>query len=183
MAKDYSITFGGGNDKRNTWTNWQLIPESPPVVPRPKPKTNYLEIPGRVRGPLDMTTVPFGRQTYERITGSWSFALRDDYWYAPNRKAMENEICGWLNGRYTRVCLEEDPSHLFYGRFTVDPPSGGKGPFVFVINFDLEPVRYNLDNSADRSWLPDVSSWIDTGDLPDGIRSITDAEIRALFGR
>lgn len=177
----YSITFGAGNDTRNTWTNWNLLPESPPVVPTPKPKTNYVDIPGRVKGPIDMTAVPFGRQTYERITGSWNFIMADDYWHNATRFATFEQIRKWLHGRVTRMVLEEDQSHFYFGRFTVDPPSSGMGPFVVRINFDLEPIRYNPDNSADTNWLPDVAGWIDSGGLPEGIESITDPEIHALF--
>ena len=44
----YSLTFvGDDNQSRNTYTDWNLIPESPPVVPTPSPKTNYVDIPGR----------------------------------------------------------------------------------------------------------------------------------------
>ena len=177
----YSITFGAGNDTRNTWTNWKLLPESPPVIPAPKPKTNYVDIPGRVLGPLDMTTVPFNRQTYERITGSWNFVLCDDYWHDADRKTAFNTIRSWLHGRVTRLVLEEDQSHRYYGRFTVDPPNSNVGPFVIRINYDLEPLRRNADDSPDASWLPDVQSWIDAGDLPEGIESITDSEINTLF--
>ena len=177
----YSITFGNVSDSKNTWTDWKLLPESPPVVPAPKPKPNYVDIPGRVKGPLDMTKVPFNRQTYERITGSWNFVLCDDYWHKANRFSAYELVRKWLHGRVTRMSLEEDPGHLFYGRFTVDPPESGIGPFVIRINFDLEPIRYNWDNSGDPTWLPDVQDWIDSGDLPDGIESITDPEIHALF--
>ena len=52
---------------------------------------------------------------------------------------------------------------------------------VIRINYDLEPLRYNLDNSADATWLPEVQSWIDSGDLPEGIESITDLEIHSFF--
>lgn len=178
----YSITFGTNEDSRNTFTNWGLLPESPPVIPTPKPKTNYIEIPGRVKGPLDMTKVPFGLQTYERITGSWNFVMYDDYWHTPTRFATFDAIRSWLHGRVTWMKLEEDPAHYYNGRFTVDPPGSAAGPFVVRINFDLEPVRYNSDLSVDSSWLPDVEDWIDSGDLPDGgIESITDPEIHALF--
>ena len=177
----YSITFGAGNDTRNTWTNWKLMPESPPVVPPPKPKTNYVDIPGRAKGPLDMTSVPFNHQQYERITGSWNFVICDDYWNNANRAQTYENVRSWLHGRVTRMKLEEDPQHLFYGRFTIDPPNSGSGPFVIRINFDLEPIRYNLDDSADASWLSDVQDWINSGDLPDGVSSITDTEINELF--
>lgn len=177
----YSITFGANDDTRNTWTSWNLLPESPPVIPPPRPKTNYVDIPGRVKGPLDMTKVPFNLQTYERITGSWNFVMADDYWHTPTRFTTFNAIQSWLQGRVTWMRLEEDPLHFYNGRFTVDPPSSSMGPFVVRINFDLEPIRYNADLSVDSSWLPDVQDWIDSGDVPEGIESITDSEIHALF--
>lgn len=185
----YSITFGKGSDAKNTWTDWKLLPESPPTVPSPKPKTNYVDIPGRAKGPLDMSKAPFNKQIYERITGSWTFVMHQDFWNTPNRKTGFEAIRKWLHGRVTRMKLEEDPAHLFYGRFTVDPPNSDRAPFAFQIGYDLEPVRYNTDGTADLDWLVDVTSWIDSGDgpvlPPDGtiyvVTSITDADIRALF--
>ena len=181
----YSITFGSGNDTRNTWTDWKLVPESPPVIPTPDPKTNFVDIPGRAKGALDMSTVPFGCQVYERMTGSWTFVMYDDYWNTPNRVAVFEQIRGWLHGKRTRIMLEEDQQHLFYGIFTVTPPQSGIGPFVVEINYDLEPVRYNLNGEADTTWLPDVSSWSGSGItppvVPGTIEPITDEEIEALF--
>lgn len=178
----YSITFGAGNDTRNTWTHWKLLPESPPVVPAPKPKTNYVDIPGRLEGPLDMSIVPFNRQPFERITGSWNFVICDDYWHNADRKTTYESIRHWLHARVTRMVLEEDQVHYYHGRFTVDPPNTGMGPFVIRINYDLAPLRYNLaDGTPDASWLPDIQSWIDAHELPEGITSITDAQIHELF--
>lgn len=179
----YSITFGTGNTTRNTWTNWKLLPESPPVVPPPKPKTNYVDIPGRARGPLDMSQIPFNRLNYERIIGSWNFIISDDYWHKANRKTAYENIRGWLHGKTTRMVLEEDVTHFFYGRFTVDAPNSGAGPFVIRITYDLEPLRYNVsNNTADTTWLPDVEaiSWSSSG-LIDDITPIQDSEIHNLF--
>ena len=150
----YSLTFvGDDNQSRNTYTDWNLIPESPPVVPTPSPKTNYVDIPGRTKGPIDLSTIIFNKLTYERVTGSWNFIMRDDYWYTPNRPVLFNTIRSWLHGRTANVTLEEDQSHYFRGRFTVDPPSGGQGPFVVRINFDLEPVRYHSNGVVDSSYV------------------------------
>lgn len=149
----YSITFGEGNNTRNTWTNWNLIPESPPVIPSPKPKTNYIDIPGRLRGPLDASLIPFGTQTYERITGSWVFVMRDDYWYTPNRKQIADTVRSWLHGKRTKIVFEDDPNHYYYGLFTVDCQNSAKGPFSVQIGYDLEPVRYNTNGTVDTSWI------------------------------
>ena len=88
----YSITFGEGNATRNTWTNWKLMPESPPVIPPPTPKTNYVDIPGRKAGPIDMTRIPFNRTSYDRISGSWDFILYEDYWTTPDPLATYNTV-------------------------------------------------------------------------------------------
>lgn len=149
----YSITFGEGSATRNTYTNWNLLPESPPVVPPPTPKTNYVEIPGRQRGPLDMTRVPFNRVTYERISGSWTFVLFEDYWHTANPKTTYETVRSWLHGRSTKMVLEEDPNHYFLGRFTVEPPNRTTSPFVMSIGYSLEPVRYNTDGSIDSNWV------------------------------
>ena len=179
----HSITFGDvQNDTRNTWTDWKLMPESPPVVPSPKPKTNYVDIPGRARGPIDASMLPFNRHTYERITGSFLFVMRDDFWYTPNPRNLFNAARGWLHGRRTQMRLEDEPDFIYYGMFTVEAPKLGQGPFALQIGFDLEPVRYNVDGSVDRSWLVDAASWADdTPYVPELITSITDPEIHELF--
>lgn len=150
----YSITFGEGNSTKNTWSDWNLIPESPPTIALPQPKTNYVDIPGRTKGPIDMSTVPFGHLTYERMTGSWAFVIRDDYWYDADRVLTFNTIRSWLHGKSTWVVLEEDPTHKFYGRFALVTPGSGQGLTEIQITYDLEPVRYNLDGTVDSTWLP-----------------------------
>ena len=181
----YSITFGIEQNCRNTWTDWKLVPESPPVIPSPKPKTNYVDIPGRAKGPLDLSKEPFDRQTYERITGTWTFVMYEDYWNTPNRNLLVNQIRGWLHGRVTRMKLEEEPNFLYYGRFTMEPPKAGMGPFAVQIGFDLEPVRFNLDGTADMTWLTDVADWAESGPIipPEGygITPISDEQIHDLF--
>ena len=149
----YSITFGDGNATRNTWTNWKLMPESPPVVPPPTPKTNYVDIPGRQAGPIDMTRIPFNRTSYDRISGSWDFILYEDYWTTPDPLATYNTIRSWLHGRVTKIVLEEDPTHYFMGRFTVEPGNRDRSPFSIRIGYNLEPVRYNSNGTADIIWI------------------------------
>ena len=156
----HSITFGASPNTKNTWTDWNLIPESPPVISAPKPNTNFVEIPGRIKGPIDASLIPFGHQTYERITGTWVFVMRDDYWHTPNPQNVYDTIRSWLHGKRTKIVLEDDSTHAFYGVFTVEAPQRSKGPFAIQITYDLEPVRYNSNGTVDTTWLPAVSSWV-----------------------
>ena len=144
----YSLTFGG---VKNTWTDWKLIPSTPPMVPPPEPNTNLVDIPGRRLGPLDLSLYPFNRITYQRITGSWDF-LRDTE-NINTRKTMYEVIRAWLHGKYTTVSLEEDPNHYYRGRFLVSVPKNGRGPTSISISYDLEPMRFNQNGSVDTTWI------------------------------
>lgn len=151
----FSVTFRSGAESRNTWLDWRLIPDTPPVVPPPEPVTNMVDIPGRQEGPIDMSKYPFGRLVYQRITGSWNFLREPDG--HEDRVQFYESIRGWLHGRECRVLLEEDMDHYYVGRLTVGPPSTGRGPQQITIGFNLMPVRYNAaDDSKDTSW---VSNW------------------------
>lgn len=144
----YSLTFGSA---KNTWDDWKLIPSSPPMVPPPEPYIDLVDVPGRAAGPIDLSTYPFGRLTYKRITGSWTF-LRDTT-HKTMRTEMYEEIRSWLHGRFTTVRLEEDPDHYYQGRFLVSAPQNSAGPTQIVISFDLEPRRFNNNGTADSSWV------------------------------
>ena len=179
---NHSITFGDGNNTRNTWTNWKLIPGSPPAVDPPTPKTNFIEIPGRIKGPYDASTIPFNRQTFERITGSWQFVMADDYWNTPNPRQVHAEIRRWLHSVRTKMVLEDEPGFFYYGLFTVEASDFSQGPFTIEISYDIEPVRYNSNGTADTTWIPEASSWVvDPPFVPGTVTPITDAEINDLF--
>lgn len=144
----YSLTFGGA---KNTWTDWKLIPSTPPMVPPPEPVTNLVDIPGRRLGPIDLSLFPFNRLSYQRITGTWDF-LRDTE-NINTRKTMYEAIRAYLHGKYTTVSLEEDPTHYFRGRFLVSAPKNSIGPTSISISYDLEPMRFNQNGTVDTTWV------------------------------
>lgn len=141
----YSLTFNVNGVSKNTWTDWKLIPDTPPVVPYPELNTTYVDIPGRSGGPLDLTGVPFNKLTYKRMTGSWNFLFEPTT--SSTRKNLYETLCQYFNGRVGKVTLEEDSTHYFKGRFTVGTPRTGQGPCQIQIGFDLEPVRYLVSNN------------------------------------
>lgn len=152
----FSITFGEEPETKNTWEDWKLIPATPPMIEAPEPNLNMVEIPGRTAGPIDLSKYPFGKITYQRIIGSWSFLTEPES--HAQRVTLYESIRRWLHGRTTRIILEEDPEHYYRGIFTVSPISTGSGPNQITISYNLEPVRYNvLDDTADSSWVSDWS--------------------------
>lgn len=151
----FSITFGMGTDACNTWDDWHLIPDSPPVIPAPEPNRRMVDIPGRPEGPIDLSRYPTGKLTYQRITGAWNFLI-DPNQDPSVRTSLYETIRGRLHGVTDTMFLEEDEDHYFVGFFTVDPPRTGKGPLQITIRYDLEPLRYNWeDDQPDSSWVND----------------------------
>ena len=145
----YSLTFGGA---KNTWTDWKLIPTSPPMIPPPQPNKNLVVIPGRTAGPIDLSRVPFGYLTYPRITGTWEFIRLEES--QTDRFTIYENIRKWLHGRTTTVVTEDDPTHYYQGIFTIEAPNSGANTVGIKIGYDLEPMRYNLaDDSVDTTFL------------------------------
>lgn len=150
----YSLTFKPDNNSahdRNTWDNWAIIPDSPPMVPPPELEPNYVDIPGRAAGPLDLTGIATAK-TYKRITGSWNFlkniTSRND------RVNLYETLRKFFVGRSMKVVLaDDDPNHYFVGRFTVTPPRAVQNPMSLTINYDLEPRRYNTNGTVDTTWI------------------------------
>lgn len=152
---NYSLTFKPDNNAshdRNTWTNWSLIPDSPPVVPFPELDRVMIEIPGRKSGPLDLTGVEIPK-SYKRITGSWTFYK--DITSKNDRTNLSETLRQFLHNKTMKVVLaDDDPNHYFVGNFTVTPPRAIQNPMSVTINFDLEPLRYNTNGTEDTSWAP-----------------------------
>ena len=153
----FSLTFGSDPNAKNTWEDWKLIPATPPMIAAPNPNTTLVDIPGRRQGPIDMSKYPFGRITYQRITGSWTFLFEPKG--HSDRVRKYEMIRKWLHGRTDKVRLEEDSRHYYMGRYTVSSISTGNGPNQITIGYDLEPLRYNTaDDTEDTEWLSD---WAD----------------------
>lgn len=152
----FSITFGRDPDVRNTWKDWGMIPDTPPMIPPPEPNLNLVEIPGS-NTTIDLSKYPTGKITYQRISGSWNFLIQPKG--HQNRVQLYEAVRKWLHGRSTIIRLEEDPLHYYKGIFTVGVPATGNGPNQINVGYSLEPMRYNVaDNTVDTSWVSDWAS-------------------------
>lgn len=136
---------------RNTWTDWRLIPTTPPMIFAPSPNKNLVNIPGRREGPIDMSRVPFGILTYPRITGNWEFIYEETS--EKTRYETYDAVRKWLNGRTTTVKNQDDPYHYFRGIFTVGNLNSNENTAEISISYDLEPIRYNQDGTEDTNYL------------------------------
>lgn len=145
----YSLTFANG--ERNTWEDWKLIAMEPPIIEPPAPNTNLVNIPGRLEGPLDLSTLPFGYLTYGRMSGTWNFIGEE--FDSHTRVRTSEDIRKWLHGRETTVMLEDDKFHYYKGRFSVSAPKSNDTSFEISIGYNLEPRRWNIDGTVDTDFL------------------------------
>ena len=148
----YSLTFTDGNVSKNTLTDWGLTPETPPTIPPPTPVTNFVDIPGRPEGPLDLSRQPWGRLMYTRMSGSWNFLK--ELTSKTDRKTTYEAIRSWLHGRSCKVTLEDDPDHYFVGMFLVGEEKSGRNMLQVSINYNLVPIRYRTsDDEEDANYV------------------------------
>ena len=165
--RDYSITFykiGDKNTRYNTKDTWSLIPDSPPMVPPPERITNYLEIPGRVEGPLDLSDISSSYRTYySRVTGSWTFyrdISEDAGLIIPTRESLFAGMRYALHGRRMKIVLPGDTDTYYYlGRLSVGLPTGTRNPLTITIGYDLDPLRYKeSDGTVDIEYMKSLNS-------------------------
>lgn len=143
----YSLTFtNSSGEKKNTWADWRLIPSSPPQVEPPEPYTNFVEVPGRAGGPIDLTEALTGAPSFQMSEGTWDFIADDE---ALPRPILFQELKKFLHGQRLRMELEEDPYHYYEGRFGVASPRTGRGSNIYSISYNISPVRYKMDGTAE----------------------------------
>lgn len=143
----YSVTFtNSAGEKRNTWVDWKLISASPPMVEPPEVYTNYVDIPGRKEGPIDLSEVLSDGPVYQNSEGSWDFvsAMHSD-----NRPELYLEMKAFLHGKSMRIELEEDPIHYYNGRIFLEKPRTGKGHNQYSLRYIISPIRYLLTGKQD----------------------------------
>lgn len=152
----HSITFGDGTldahghfAGKNTWDDWHLIPSSAPVVAQAGVSTNFVDIPGRTDGPIDMSTYLTGRIIYGARSGSFQFIVDNDHegWESIRRK-----IADFLHGQRMKMCLEDDPGFYYEGRFSLNEWRIEASNSTVSINYALGPYKYYIHPEA---WLWD----------------------------
>ncbi|WP_294143881.1 hypothetical protein [uncultured Clostridium sp.] len=139
----HSITIGN----KHTYKDFGLIPTSRPVVNPPSPNFSYLEIPG-VSGSLDLSEAVSGNITYADRTGSFEFYVR------PGRDWSEvyDSILSFLHGQRLAVTLEDDPTHFYVGRVSVNQWKSDKNHSFIELDYQLRPFKYEMTTIKSVPW-------------------------------
>ena len=140
----------------NTWTDWHLVPSTRPVIDPPPTKTNFIDIPG-ANGVIDATEVLNNYPSYGQRVGEQEFYVANGYqsWHE-----IYSDIMDYVHGRSVYVILRDDPAYYYKGRVYVNKWKSEKDWSKIVLNFELEPFKYEVCSANDR-WRWDPFSFTD----------------------
>lgn len=157
----HSITFGTltlGNDgkfvpasNRNTWDDWFLIPSSKPIVAQSSVETNFVSIPGRKDGPIDLSEYLTGGIVYGPRSGSFEFYIDNDHEYW---ETIRMRIASYLHGKRMKMCLEDDPDFYYEGRFSLTQMTSEAITDKITINYAVGPYKYRIKDDLPWLWDP-----------------------------
>ena len=134
MIVKRGISFGD----IHSWYDLGLI-LSKVSIPAAKPKTNYIDIPGK-DGSLDLSEVHGDIKYSDReciFTFTAANSMSDSEW-----EAHKTMVCNALNGRAFRITLDKDPDYYYSGRCSVDDNSSNKRIRKIVIKAKVRPWKY-----------------------------------------
>ena len=147
----HSITFvNSSGEEKNTWDDWYLIPSSRPVFNPPSVKTQYIDIPG-ANGQIDLTESLTGYPVYKNREGSLEFYVENGH---KDWDVLYSEVMEFLHGQYLTAYLEDEPSYVYEGRFTVNEWKSDKWWSSIVIGYNLYPYKKEKIGSLE-DWLWD----------------------------
>lgn len=161
----HSVIFGD----KNTWDDWQLVPQTRPFFAPPAPKVKTVDIPGG-DGLIDLTESLTGYPVYSNRTGSIDFIVVNDF-YEPVSSHEEwfkvySRIMNYIHGQKMRAYLEDDPDWYYEGRFSVGSWKSGKNYSEITINYDVGPYKWSSKTFSEEveeseNWLWDPFSFVD----------------------
>lgn len=156
----HAVTFyAEGEEGRNTWEDWRLVPTSRPVIPPPAPLYNFVEIPG-TSAEIDMTEVLTGQVEYNAREGSIEFAVINKTLWID----VYTEIMNYLAGKRVRFVLADEPGYFYQGRAAVNDWASNADYSVITINYHVQPHKYPKTQTLDR-WEYDPAEILTGGVL------------------
>ena len=128
----------------HSYYEWGLILSPGKVIESPKPKTKYVEVEGS-DGVLDFTE-SFGGVKYNNRTLSFPFSKPG---IVPGGyEALYSVVQDALQGKKMQIILDDDPSHYYLGRVSINEWKSNKNIGEIVIECDCEPYKYKLEETV-----------------------------------
>ena len=134
-----AATIGGFH----TWRDFHAVIQNSDIVGSPTPNTNYVDVPGG-NGHIDLTEALTGDVTYSNRTLTFELAMKTMPSLWPQ---LTKKIYNALHGKAVQVILDEEPSHYFYGRVTVESSARSQIAGQVNISVDCVPYRYEIEET------------------------------------
>jgi predicted phage tail component-like protein len=152
----YDIRNGVKFGDKHSYTDFGLILKERPNTNMPRPKTQYVDIPG-TDGSIDMTNA-FGTVKYEDRNLQFKFKVIGDRenWYT-----RHSELANYLHGQQMKIIIDEDNKYYYLGRPQVNEWASSGNTSTIVIDAQCEPFKYDINQPADGGWLWDPFSFVD----------------------
>lgn len=149
------IKFTVGGTAKQTWADWRIVPTSRPVVNPPAVDVLMEMLPGATEA-IDTTEAVGNKITYGLRSGQWEF-------YVANKSlwvSVYSTIMNFLQGKFCRVELDDDPGYYYTGRCQVNEWQSNQENSVIVIDYVLNPFKFFV-SSSEEEWLWDPFSFVD----------------------
>lgn len=136
----YGIKIG----EFHSYRDFGLVPTSKPFVSLPKPKLEYIQIPGR-QGEIDISESLTGEVIYEMRTGSFEFMVSDpEKW-----KEVYKKLLTTVHGKKINLILDTEKEFVYHGRVWVSEFKSDKNYSLITLDYKLEPYKYSVDDIKD----------------------------------
>ena len=111
-------------------------------IPLPSPKVIKVDVRGS-DGSLDLSTVITGGDVkYDNCTLEFVFTAIGDW------EAAKHAFAAHLHGRRMNIVLDNDPTHYFVGRASIDSFKENRATAEIVVTVDAEPWRYEANETT-----------------------------------
>lgn len=116
------------------------------AFPEPDPVTNYVNVPGRLAGPLDMTETLTGDPRYDSRPLTARFECSEGS--RLERDAIIADMVNRLNGYRREIIFPDDPTRYAVGRLTVKKDYSDMAHASVTVTGTCEPWRYNREQTV-----------------------------------
>lgn len=112
----------------------------------PEQATNFVDVPGRRKGPLDLSTaLTDGDPVYGSRTLTAVFESSEGT--RAEREVRISTMTNWLDGWTQNIVLPDDPRHYLVGRIHVERLYNDLAHASVRVTATCEPWRYNLEET------------------------------------
>lgn len=160
-----------------TLSAWELT--------EPEPLTNFVDVPGRIKGPIDASTVlTDGLVLYGPRT--LTATLESSEGSRLEREARISKMINQLHGRRADIVLPDDPLHYVSGRVSVRRLYNDMAHGSVEVSATCEPWKYSAEETAitlQAEATADVVALLNQGEMPVvPVLTITGGDVGLTFG-